>query len=361
MKEWKDYRPAETDREAGTQERLEEIFRQKTEKMRAEYENIQIPESTRERIKEGIRMAREIRANEQTGICMEIHKNQKIQEKENIQISQEISQESALTERRKAEGNTQNKGGRKMGRYVWLRNTAAVAAAVLVAVGTLANVSPVTANAMEKVPFIGALAKVMTFRTFEDQEGNFSGKVDIPRIDSENGAEAAANKEIEEYAESLNAMYEADLKESNGEGNYSLESGYDVVFQNEKYVSIRINTTLVMASGTEFVKVFTVDKNTGNVVSLSQAVNGDTELLKKISENIKEQMRAQMKEDDSVVYFCDSDMPETDFKSLTGEESYYFSESGELVICFDEYEVAPGYMGAVSFNIPIDITGDLSK
>ena len=52
-------------------------------------------------------------------------------------------------------------------------------------------------------------------------------------------------------------------------------------------------------------------------------------------------------------------MPETDFKGLTGSESFYFDESGQLVIAFNEYDVAPGYMGAVDFTIPKTVTGKL--
>ena len=150
----------------------------------------------------------------------------------------------------------------------------------------------------------------MTFRTFEDEQGNFNSKIDIPKIDSENGTEIAANQEIEEYAESLIAQYEKDLESSGGEGHYSMESSYDIVSQNDRYVSIRINTTLVMASGTQYVKVFTIDKTTGNTVSLTDLTGGSGEMLTKISENIKEQMRAQMKEDENIAYFIDSDIPE---------------------------------------------------
>ena len=93
---------------------------------------------------------------------------------------------------------------------------------------------------------------------------------------------------------------------------------------------------------------------------LNKLGSGDWEKTKKrISENIKEQMRAQMKEDENIAYFIDSDIPEMDFAGLTGEESYSFSDSGELVIYFDEYDVAPGYMGAVSFTIPLEVTGQL--
>ena len=64
-----------------------------------------------------------------------------------------------------------------------------------------------------------------------------------------------------------------------------------------------------------------------------------TSQLEAISENIKQQMQAQMDADENIAYFLNSDLPDSDFKGITGEESYYFNENGELVISFDEYEV----------------------
>lgn len=307
------------------EELLEKEFQAQVMEMKQKYEEIPVPAHARERMLAGIRQAKEEKERAVSGVI-------------------------ALEDR---------KGRKNMKAHVWMKRTAAAAAAVLVTVGALANISPVTANAMEKLPVIGALAKVMTFRTFEDEKGNFNSRIDIPKIDSENGTEIAANQEIEEYAESLIAQYEEELKASGGEGHYSMESSYDIVSQNDRYVSIRINTTLVMASGAQYVKVFTVDKTTGDTVSLTELTGDNGEMLTKISENIKKQMRAQMKEDENIAYFIDSDLPEMDFAGLTGEESYSFSDSGELVIYFDEYDVAPGYMGAVSFMIPLDVTGQL--
>ena len=307
------------------EELLEKEFQAQVMEMKQKYEEIPVPAHARERMLAGIRQAKEEKERAVSGVI-------------------------ALEDR---------KGRKNMKAHVWMKRTAAAAAAVLVTVGALANISPVTANAMEKLPVIGALAKVMTFRTFEDEKGNFNSRIDIPKIDSENGTEIAANQEIEEYAESLIAQYEEELKASGGEGHYSMESSYDIVSQNDRYVSIRINTTLVMASGAQYVKVFTVDKTTGDTVSLTELTGDNGEMLTKISENIKEQMRAQMKEDENIAYFIDLDLPEMDFAGLTGEESYSFSDSGELVIYFDEYDVAPGYMGAVSFMIPLDVTGQL--
>lgn len=252
---------------------LEMEFKQRALDMKAKYGEIPVPETARDRILEGIRQAktekerilsfRDIqRQAEASGrIKKDTDRNEKSKEVYS-QNQEKITGTEQKTDIRK--------GQNSMRRFGIFKKTAAAAAVFLVTVGTLANASPITANAMENLPIIGALAKVMTFRTFEESQGNFEGKVDIPRIDSENSSEIAANQDLEQYADSLIAMYENELKESEGQGNYALDSSYDVVFQNEKYVSIRINTTVIMASGTQYVKVFTVNKATGEVVSLGQ-------------------------------------------------------------------------------------------
>ena len=236
-----------------------------------------------------------------------------------------------------------------------LRTTGTTAAAAVVALAIITNVSPTIANAMTNLPVIGAITKVVTLRTYEDKTNHFEAKVDIPEIDS---APEAVNRSIEDYANELIAQYEKELRESQGEGSYSLTSTYKVVTDTDKYLCLRIDTTLVMASGTEYTKVFTFDKTTGNIVPLSALFKDRPEMLTAISDNIKEQMKAQMAANSSVTYFIESDMPEWDFKELNGDESFYFNEKGELVITFDETEVAPAYMGAVEFTIPQSVTGN---
>lgn len=239
------------------------------------------------------------------------------------------------------------------------KKTGGAAAAAMIAITVLANATPALANAMEQIPVIGSIAKVVTFRTYEDKKDNFEADIKVPQVTIEGteGTQVPANKSIEDYGNELIAMYEEELSRDNGEGHYGLDSQYEVVTDNSKYLSIRIDTTLTMASGTQFVKVFTIDKATGNIISLKDLFHDRPEMLEAVSDNIKSQMAQQMAKDDSVVYFYQSDMPDEDFKGLTGDESYYFNENGELVITFNEYDVAPGYMGAVQFTIPGSVTG----
>ena len=117
------------------EELLEKEFQSQVMNMKQKYGEIPVPAHARDRMLAGIRQAKE--------------------EKERS-VSRVISLED-------------RKGRKNMKNHVWMKRTAVAAAAVLVTVGALANISPVTANAMEKLPIIGTLAKVMTFRTFEDE------------------------------------------------------------------------------------------------------------------------------------------------------------------------------------------------
>ncbi len=239
------------------------------------------------------------------------------------------------------------------------KRTGFTAAAAMAAIVIMANASPVTANAMEEIPVLGAIAKVVTFRTFEDANNNYEAKIDIPKVSINEKDNVKVNRSIEEYANQLIADYEKQVAgDQAGDGHYSVTSSYDVVTDNDKYLSLRINTTVIMASGAESVKIFTIDKETGNVVSLKDLMKDKADYITAISDNIKKQMEEQMAADDSKMYFYNTGEDSVDeFKQITGEESFYFNANGEIVIAFDEYEVAPGYMGAVEFTIPKDVTG----
>ena len=233
-----------------------------------------------------------------------------------------------------------------------MKRTGVTAAALVLTFGIAVNASPVVAQAMDGIPVIGSIARVVTIRNFSESTNNgMMADISVPQIDGN----VAANAEMDAYAKELIARYEKEVVAQLGqeEGHYALESSYEVVSDNDKYVSIRINTVETMASGAEFVKIFTVDKATGQTVSLKDYLNSP-EKLEAVSQNIKDQMAAQMAEDEGKVYFTEGEPG--GFTGLTGDENFYLNEAGELVIVFGEYEVAPGYMGTVSFTIPKDVT-----
>ena len=80
-----------------------------------------------------------------------------------------------------------------------------------------------------------------------------------------------------------------------------------------------------------------------------------------ISDNIKEQMRQKMKEDENNLYFLDDDMPEDDFKSIAADQNFYINSADQLVIAFQEGDVAPMYMGTQEFVIPDEVIAGIRK
>lgn len=241
----------------------------------------------------------------------------------------------------------------------YFKRAGGTAAAAVAAIALLSNTSPTIAQAMEQIPVIGAISQVVTFRTYENQTGHMEARVNVPEIE-ESGKTIPANEEMDQYAQALIDEYEKTVREQAGEGNYSLDYTYETVFENDKYVCIVVHTTVAQGGAAQFTKAFTIEKKNGESISLLELLENDESRLNAVSDSIKAQMREQMAADENVIYYLDSDMPEQDFKGLTGEESFYFSQNGELVVAFDEYQVAPGYMGAVEFTIPTEVTGNLA-
>ena len=183
-----------------------------------------------------------------------------------------------------------------------------------------------------------------------------SAEIRRPVLVDQNGTELSINKEISEYVDSLIAEYEenkAASEKEEGDVHYAVSNTYEVTHDGEQYFSMYMAATRIMGSGSETYQTYTIDKKTGEAVSLGELL-GNEETLRLVSENISAQMEEQMKEDASVVYFQAS---EGGFSGLTGDESFYLNQDGSLVVVFDEYTIAPGSMGMVEFTIPTETAG----
>ncbi len=239
--------------------------------------------------------------------------------------------------------------------------------AALLLITVMANSGSAVAHAMAEIPVIGTLAKVVTFREYKSFENNMEANIKIPevRVTKEDGTEnkeatQKVNQSIQEFTDAIIAQYEADVKAvGEGEGYLNVELDYSVITDNDRLFSIRFDQLLIMASGAQMVKIYHIDKQTGELLNLAGLFKEGADYVTPISENIKEQMRELMAADESMMYFLDSDIPENDFQSVKEDNTFYINEKGKLTIVFDEYEVAPGYMGSVEFQIPTEVVQDL--
>ena len=130
----------------------------------------------------------------------------------------------------------------------------------------------------------------------------------------------------------------------------------NVVTNNDKWFSLNLSIFQAAGSGYEQHKFYTINKQTGKQFTLADLFKPDSDYKTIISDEIKKQMREQMAANKDVTYFLDSkEIPEWDFKEISDNQNFYINPEEQLVIAFDEYEVAPGSMGAVQFVIPTDV------
>lgn len=246
-----------------------------------------------------------------------------------------------------------------------IRIAAAFVAAAFVAFTISINTSPVFAATLSKVPVVGSIVKVLTFREYIVNEDTFNSNIEVPAIQGlENKAlENSLNEKYLEEGKNLYEDFKADMEEIKkmGGGHLGVDSGYEVKTDNDKILSIGRYTVNTVASSSTTMKYDTIDKKNEILITLPSLFKDDS-YVDIISENIKKQMVELNKADSQKYYWVAGIEKESTmelFEKISKDQNFYINPEGKLVISFDKYEVAPGYMGIVQFVIPTDILSDI--
>jgi hypothetical protein len=242
-----------------------------------------------------------------------------------------------------------------------LVGSCAAAALLVLAV----NTNPTLAKGLSQIPVVGNVVSVFTFVEFKVDEKEHQATIKVPAVSNLEDKELEKSLN-EKYLKENKQLYDEFMKEveslkKEGNGHLGVESGYVVKTDNEKILSIgRYVVNTVGSSSTTF-RYDTVDKKNQVLVTLPSLFKNQN-YIEIISQNIKEQMKQQMKEDQSKVYWildAGVDNPIDPFEKIKENQNFYINNENQLVISFDKYEVAPGYMGIVEFIIPTEIIGDI--
>lgn len=218
-----------------------------------------------------------------------------------------------------------------------------IAAAVAICIISV-NSSAQVARAMGDIPVVGGLFKVITFREYGFDDGKNSGQAQVPEIESEGSVAAGeVNAEVKEYIDEIMTVFEEDCKVEDL-GYESLDVNYAVLTNNDKYFSLDIVGANTAASGYEFHKFYTIDKKADKVLRLRDLYADGYDYVSEISSEIIRQM-----EKSGEAYYIGEE--NEGFTEIIPEQSFYINEKGNIVICFNEYEVGPGSLGAPQFEI----------
>ena len=232
------------------------------------------------------------------------------------------------------------------------RIAAAAACFLFVMLFILPNVSVTYAQSFENIPVLSDIIRVVTIRNYFYSDDYHEMDVDIPKIDDAENSEAAENinKDITELTEEIVKEFYKEVEDIGNNGHGAVYVDYDIVTNTDKWFTLKLTVTSVRGSGSVYFKYYHIDRSTGKNVYLADIFE-TSDYSTIITENVKEQMRQQMKSNSDLTYWVDSEDLGFDFAAVSDSHNFYFDENGNLVIPFDKYEVAPGYMGHPEFTI----------
>lgn len=239
----------------------------------------------------------------------------------------------------------------------WLRRVGGTAVAAMLVLTIAVNASASAAETLGKLPVVGALTRLVTFRDFTDVQENMEAAIRTPHVEGldDEALQNALNARFDDYADELIAQYRADLAAEGGPE--SIDAGYRVVRDDERLLVVRISATVTRASAQQIERYYTVDKQSGRLLRLSDLFREGSGYADALSQNVLEQIAQRMADDPAQEYFTGDDPGA--FTRIGDAQQFYIDAQGRLVLSFDEYDIAPGAMGAVTFTIPQEVTREL--
>ena len=241
------------------------------------------------------------------------------------------------------------------------RIAATAACFIFVIFFLLPNVSVAYAEAFEEIPIIGRLIKVITVRNYFYSDDYHEMDIDVPKVSGEDGDAADyINNDVNKLTDTLVKQFYKDLDSIGDSGHSSIYVDYETVTNTESWFTLKMRVHEAAGSSNTYYKYYHIDKKSGKIIKLYD-LSEDEGFLETLEKEIRQQMRSQMDNDSSKIYWLDDSVIGKDYVAVTPEHNFFWNENGDLVIVFDKYEVAPGAMGTPEFTVDKALISDMLK
>lgn len=228
----------------------------------------------------------------------------------------------------------------------------------------LLNTNESFAKSVENIPVISTLAEVFTVREYKEENETELIEAKVPAIRNTGNTELERkiNDEISnemdkliEEAKTRARDYQKAVLETGGTlDNYvpmKLEIDYKITYQDEELVSFVITKTESLAAAYTEQYFYNLDLKNGKVLTLKDVLGEDYKEI--VNKEVKKQIAEREKENPDNIYFSEE---EGGFSSIRDEyQDFYIDENKKVTVVFQKYEIAAGYMGIQSFEIPNEI------
>ena len=228
--------------------------------------------------------------------------------------------------------------------------TAAAAVLSLFTVFLCLGCMPALADALAGVPGLGQVTRLADVRTYTAALGwgDTGIQVQLPA----DGPEGSLRGETEDF---LADMEETFLRYASRkyDGYVGMDVTYRILWEDGALLTVRYDGVLNAGGSGQYSRCLTLDKETGEVLTLSDLFLPGSDYVAAISGEILAQMTAQV-EAGLADYFIPGGIwsEEECFREIDPDQNFYLTPQRQLIIVFDEYQVAPGSMGMPEFAIP---------
>lgn len=140
-----------------------------------------------------------------------------------------------------------------------------------------------------------------------------------------------------------------EFKEFDKEPNTEHKLIADITFQNyysdDKIISFSINATQIMADSYLQKKFYTVDLKTGEVYNIEHFLGSDYQNI--VKKSVQQQIAENKEKYPNLMYFDEA----VNNLKITNEQPFYINKDNQVVVVFNQFEIAPGYMSLPKFII----------
>lgn len=252
----------------------------------------------------------------------------------------------------------------KMAYFRVVKAAGIAAAAICLLFTGLVNGSTAFAASVENIPVIGSLAKLVNFRSYSEETEDYAISVSIPAVIENDDKNSNRSDDINAEIMKLCEQYASDAKERALEyREIFLETGgteeewkehdititvdYEIKNESSEYLSFVIYGYESWLSSEAVAYYYNLNVNTMQYVTLEELLGQNYVDL--VNEQINQQIK-ERQENGREVFFTQE---EGGFETISEEQNFYINNAGNVVIVFGKYEIAPGSMGNVEFEIAV--------
>lgn len=223
----------------------------------------------------------------------------------------------------------------------------------------LLNTSQTFANSIYAIPVLGSLAKVVTFREYENINDIYAIEVKAPKISGtgQTTLEQKINDTIQEKidaliadvkarGEEMESEWIADGKDQDNMPHFSVNVDYEIKSSSKDVLSFVVNDSETYASCYTYQTFYNLDLKNGKEITISDLLGPDYMHI------LDKEIRGQMKE--RIATHPDYMYDDFSTEEVLKNPEFYINQKGNPVISFEKSVIAPGAMGIQEFEIELN-------